>query len=161
MKTNIYEEPKKRYSEIPKIWGNKHRYDLRTEDHFEDGWRELVEPDEIDKRIHNLGGIVPIEGTDSYTFEIVSNGITLDDLKINLHKNLDQVQDDFALLITRCQIKHGYEHPDLNTAIESARQMIITTEQNIEALSTIDEALAFHIRPEDVEYYKSLFDPFK
>ena len=68
--------------------------------------------------------------------------------------------DQFAVLITRCKLIHGEDNTDLNAVIEQTKQMRETTIANINSLKTVEEMLAFRIRQEDVEHYKSLFEPF-
>ena len=71
------------------------------------------------------------------------------------------VLDQFAVLITRCKLLHGENNTDMNAAIDQTRQMREITIANINAIISVEEMLAFQIRPDDVQYHQSLFELFK
>lgn len=73
----------------------------------------------------------------------------------------DIVLNEFAVIISRCELVSGRDNAGLNAVIEQARQMRTQTIAAINAISDIEQMKAFHIRPEDVNTMKSLFNPFK
>nr|WP_319510351.1 hypothetical protein [uncultured Draconibacterium sp.] len=73
----------------------------------------------------------------------------------------EAVLDEFAVLISRCQLTYGYNNEGLNSAIAATRAMQQATIAAINSFTDVDSMRAFKIRAEDVEYYKGLFDDYK
>lgn len=70
MKTNINENPLKAYSQIPTIWNGVNGYQYATEQHYEDGWRDIVIP-EFDHKTEKLGELYYDEGEDVGTYPVI------------------------------------------------------------------------------------------
>lgn len=70
MKTNINENPLKAYSQIPSEWGGVIGYQYATEQHYEDGWRDIVIP-EFDHKTEKLGELYYDEGEDVGTYPVI------------------------------------------------------------------------------------------
>lgn len=71
MKTNINENPLKEYSQIPNAWGVwAGGYQYATEQHYEDGWRDIVTP-EFDPKLEKLGELYYDESNDVGTYPIL------------------------------------------------------------------------------------------
>jgi hypothetical protein len=74
MKSNINETPLKRYNQIPKSWyllPHFLNYDKRTsQQHYDEGWRDFVEP-EFDSETHKkTGELVFNQGYDKVTYKV-------------------------------------------------------------------------------------------
>ena len=137
------------------------------------GFNEL--PDEI----HESEGFFPviITGYDSllfrlgelyfdpdervYKYALVSTGITVEKLKADFFDRFDEVQDEFERLISRCERIYGREDEGLNAAIAQIVAIQAKTVADVKAFTTIEEMRNYSIREQDVEYLKSLLDPYK
>lgn len=71
MKTNINENPIKAYSQIPTIWNGGNGYQYATEQHYEDGWRDIVIP-EFNDKTEKLGELYYDEGEDVGTYPVIA-----------------------------------------------------------------------------------------
>ncbi|MCW0484080.1 hypothetical protein [Gaoshiqia sediminis] len=76
-------------------------------------------------------------------------------------KEFDVVLNEFAILIARCELVSGRENEGLNAVIEQAKLMRAQTVDAIMQINTVEQMKAFHIRPEDVDALKLLFEPYK
>lgn len=160
MKTNISETPLKAYTHIPEKWNNVHRYDLWTERHDSDGWRELIIP-EYDNNIFCLGDIYYDDQFKFYTYQLVEKIHDLEELRSQKLNEFSSVLDEFTTLITRCKLIYGDFNNELNSAIEQTRKMQLGTVATINSIENVKTMLNFQIRPDDIEHYKSLFEPFR
>jgi len=169
MKARIENGQIKIYNTLPKIYngitgcypGNFH---LQSDEiHRQEGFIPVVTPifDPETPETQKLGEIYFDETNDIFTYPVNNIVFDLEQLRQQRLNEFSQVLDQFAVLITRCKLIHGDDNTDLNDAIEQTKQMRNATIANINAIATVEEMLAFHIRPEDVEYYQNLFEPFK
>lgn len=69
MKSNINENPLKEYGAIPSVWNNQIGYQYATNEHYDDGWRDLIIP-EIDDSTEKLGELYFDEPNDVVTYEV-------------------------------------------------------------------------------------------
>ncbi len=149
--------PSKYVSETLNIAGGFHL--LPTEIHEQEGFFDVVKP-EYDVVIQELGPIYFDETIRVFTYPVVDRVFDLEELKSNLMAEFDVVLNEFAVIISRCRLVHDPEPQGLLDAIEQARITRRATLMAINNLSTIEEALAFHIKQEDVDALKELFKPY-
>lgn len=137
-------------------------YQDRTDIHYEDGWRDEVIP-VFDSETQYLINPYYDAENDVVTYvvkNIIKPVVTLEELKLKLKNELSGVMNEFVTIITRCKILYGDSNEGLNAAIEAARAM---KDQTIAAIDSFTDAKAlniFKIKPEDVAYFKSLFEPY-
>lgn len=80
MKCNINNTPLK-ISSIPRVWNGIRNYQNATDRHFDDGWRDVVNP-AYDSAIEKLGGLI-ISGN-QVTYEVIALNQSEIDQKIKL-----------------------------------------------------------------------------
>lgn len=68
MKSNINESPLKEYAEIPPVWDGKIGYQYDTDNHYADGWRDIIIP-AYNSQTEKLGGLI-LDG-DDVTYEVI------------------------------------------------------------------------------------------
>jgi len=165
MKAQIENEKIKIYNILPKTYngitgcypGNFH---LQSDEiHRQEGFIPVIVPT-FDAKTQKIGNPYYDEILNVVTYPVIDIVFDLEKLRQQRLSEFSVVLDQFAVLITRCKLIHGENNPDLNAVIEQTKQMRETTIANINAITTVEEMLAFRIRQEDVEYYKSLFEPF-
>ena len=128
--------------------------------HRQEGFIPVIFPT-FNAETQKLGDSYYDEILDIVTYQVIDIAFDLEELRQQRLSEFSEVLDMFAVLITRCRLIHGENNTDLNTVIEQTKQMRETTIANINAITTVEEMLAFQIRPEDVRYYQGLFEPFK
>ena len=69
MKSNINENPLKEYAEIPSVWDGKIGYQYDTDNHYADGWRDIIVPS-YNSQTEKLGGLI-LDG-DDVTYEVIT-----------------------------------------------------------------------------------------
>ena len=139
-------------------------YQTRTDLHYEDGWRDEVIP-EFDSTTHVLVDDpyfdIPNDVV-TYNIKVIPVEVyTLPQLQTKLKSDLSVEMDEFVSLITRCRMIHENSNEGLNAAVTATLQMRSQTIAAIDAFTDVETAQAFSIKPEDVQYFKSLFEPFK
>lgn len=96
MKSNINEDTLKEYGAIPSVWNNKIGYQYATNEHYDDGWRDLVTP-EIDYTIEKLGELYFDETDDVVTYEVIEKTVeeieaeTLQEAKQKQQKSIQKL----------------------------------------------------------------------
>ena len=166
MKARIENGQIKIYNILPKTYNGitscyPGDFHLQSDDiHSQEGFKPVIIPT-FDSQRQELGELYYNETEDIFTYPVIDKVLDLEVLRQQKQNELSAVMDEFAVLITRCKLIHGEDNADLNNAIEQTRQMKDQTLTNLNAITTIDEMLIFEIEKEDVDYYKSLFEPFK
>jgi len=151
----------KKYSQLPKTWKNHLNFIHADEElQKQEGFYDLIIP-EYNKKRQYLGDIYFDEENEIFTYLINDIVFNLDDLKKDIMLKFDVILNDFAVIIARCKFIHDEPLPEgLQIAISIAKQTRVNTINAINNLNTIEEALNFKIREDDVEYIKSLFKPY-
>ncbi len=128
--------------------------------HYADGFRDLVIPDEYDEALHLLDEVVEDKVNDRFIYTIIDRPFDLAAKQELLLAELDQQQDFFERLISRCERIHGKDNEGLNTAINTVVQ---TQRKTVVAINNLTEETGriFSIRQEDIEALKAMFDPYK
>jgi len=101
MKTNINENPLKEYSQIPAIWQGINGYQYATEQHYEDGWRDIVIP-EIDHTTEKLGELIYDEANDVVTYEVIEN--TQQDIEAEIMAQAKIAQEEALMAINNSKL---------------------------------------------------------
>jgi hypothetical protein len=147
------------YVHLPKTWKNHLNFTMASEELQKlEGFFDVVKP-EYDIVMKELGQIYFDETNQVFTYPVVDRAFDLEELKSNLMAEFDVVLNEFAVIISRCRLVNDPEPQGLLDAIEQARVTRRATLMAINNLSTIEEALAFHIKQEDVDAFKELFKP--
>ena len=136
----------------------------KTELHFPDGWREEIIPTEFDPETHCLGEVYYDTENDIVTYvieQVVLPVYTLTELQDIRKSELSAVMDEFVVMITRSKLLYGENNTDLNSAIQDTLAMHSNTIAAIDAFEDVNLLKDFKIKQTDVNYYKSLFKPFK
>ena len=142
----------KRYPLLPqyyKHWAGGFR-EQPEEVHRAEGFYNIVEP-EYNRSTEKLGELFWDEQAQVFTFPVLTITYDLEELRQQRTAELESVLDEFAVLISRCQLTYGLNNEGLNAAIEETRQMQLQTITTIRSIDTVEAMLAFKIKPEDVE----------
>nr|WP_319266069.1 hypothetical protein [uncultured Draconibacterium sp.] len=127
---------------------------------YAEGWRWDVVVPEHDSIHQRLGERYFDPELDAITYQVDTIIYNVDELKANLKRDLSRAIDEFAVIITKAKLLYGDDNAELNAAIEEIRTMQRQTMQAINSFTTVDQLLNFRIRQEDIDYFKSLFEPF-
>ena len=98
-----------------------------------------------------------------YVKEIINNQtttLTLEQRKQQFINEFNVVINDFTLMTSRCQINYGEDNTALNAVLDVIKDKKNRTLERINALATIEAAMAFKINPLEVAYLKNLYAPF-
>lgn len=116
MKTNINENPLKAYSQIPNVWSVwAGGYQYNTEDHYEDGWRDIVIP-EIDHKTEKLGELYYDEPNDVGTYLIIEK--TQQEIEAELKSELESQKQDAINSLVQAKIIEESQNYDDEKALE-------------------------------------------
>ena len=149
------------YSQLPKTWKNHLNFrQASVELQQQEGFFDVVVP-EFNSEVQYLGEIYFDQTNQVFTYPVANRVFDLEELRNERLEHFSHVVDEFAVLIIRCQLIHGTTNQALNDAIDQTRSMQANTVAAINSIQTTQEMLAFQIRSEDIEYYKSLFAPFR
>ena len=149
------------YDELPAFWKNYLNFSQAPiELQQQEGFFDVVQP-EYDLQLQELGELYFDEENNVFTYPINEKVFDLDEIKNKLLDEFDVVLNEFATIIARCRFTQDEPYPQgLLDAIAQAKQIRINTIAAINNLSTIEEALHFRIRQEDVAALKELFKPY-
>ena len=142
-----------------KHWGGN--FDKQSDEvHEAEGFFELITPEEFDAKLQKLGEVFFDEENKVFTYTIVKLPFDLEKKKAELLSQLDDQQDYFERLISRCERIYGKDNAGLNAATTTVLQTQAATVNAINNL-TEETGRTFRIRQEDVDALKALFDPYK
>lgn len=116
MKTNITENPIKAYGQIPTIWNGVNGYQYATEQHYEDGWRDIVIP-EIDHATEKLGELYYDEQNDVVTYEVIEK--TQQEIEAEVIQNYEANKQTAINTYLEKQIQTEIEELDGTEALEN------------------------------------------
>ncbi len=134
-------------------------YQNMTDLHYEDGWREEVLP-EFDSSLFQLGNPFYDEEQDKVSYSLYETPFDLEDKQKQLLAELEIAEDDMERLISRCERVNGRDNEGLNTVIATILQVQRDTRTAIPLL-TEEQARIFRIKKEDIDFLKSLLQPYK
>lgn len=148
------------YSELPADWKNYLNFRAAPVSlQQQEGFFEVVTP-EYDPETEVLSELYFSAAAGVFTYDVVQRVFDLEELRAQRLSEFSAVLDQFAVLITKAKLISGDDDPALNAAIAQTRQMRVDTLAAIRAIDNVEAMRAFRIRNEDVDYFKSLFEPF-
>lgn len=113
------------------FWGG---YENMTEIHYEDGWRDEVEP-ECNDKTHYLGAAYYDQGNDVVTYEVLPIPVDLVKEKSRLYSQLEQLRTEMSGIVYQCKLNYEIEPEGLTRLLPFIRTMYGFAKSEIEALT--------------------------
>lgn len=147
------------FEELPTSWGNIDGFNVATADIIKSkGFFPVVVP--ILTEYQDLGKIYFDSDNEIFTYPIVEIPFDLEAKKVRLITNLEIAEDSIERLINRCERVNGRDNVNLNGVIAAILKVQRDTRAAIPLL-TEETGKSFQIKQSDIDYLKSLLEPFK